>query len=228
MTIVASYFDINTGSAEREAESAAQSISRSFFQVSNLIGVTFYDTPGKTIKVPKNASRPADVTYFTFRSNVSAKTVDCRVPKKSLTLEFSLRLPQSLSSTTLTTVVIPPPVTTSPSVQTYFQPVVDLAFTLDNLSDDILSDTEPNQLRKLVINVRDTITSAISTPILSIAPSNLVSTPKSLFPQALPSSPTPKMNRVHSIALSGGVMTFTGTFNFLTHELVAIPFLVLN
>jgi len=93
ISIVASYFDINTGSAEREAESAAQSISRSFFQVSNLIGVTFYDTLGKTIEVPNNAFRPADVTYFTFRSNVSANTDDCRVPKKSLTLEFSLRLP---------------------------------------------------------------------------------------------------------------------------------------
>ena len=30
MTTVAAYFDINTGSAEREAEAAAQSISRSF------------------------------------------------------------------------------------------------------------------------------------------------------------------------------------------------------
>ena len=31
MATVAAYFDINTGSAEREAEAAAQSISRSFF-----------------------------------------------------------------------------------------------------------------------------------------------------------------------------------------------------
>jgi len=78
---VASYFDINTGSAEMETETATQSIFRSFFHVLNLINVTFFDTFGKPIKVPDTDSRPADVTYFTFRSNGSAKTIDCRTPK---------------------------------------------------------------------------------------------------------------------------------------------------
>ena len=79
---VAAYFEINTGSAEREAEAAAQAISRSFFRVSNLIGVTFSDLSGNPIKIPDTDNHPADITYFTFCSNVTANTVDCRVPKK--------------------------------------------------------------------------------------------------------------------------------------------------
>ena len=49
MTVVASYFDINTRSTEREADTVSQSIPRSFFQFSNLIGVTFSDTSRKHI-----------------------------------------------------------------------------------------------------------------------------------------------------------------------------------
>ena len=89
MAIVAAHFDINMGSVEREAKTAAQSISRSFSRVSNLIGVTFSDSSRKLIKFPDTNSRPADVTYFTLRSNVSANTIDCRAPKYSLTLELS-------------------------------------------------------------------------------------------------------------------------------------------
>ena len=81
MATVAAYFDINSGSTEREAESAAQSISRSCFHVSNLIGVTFSDSSGKPIKVPDTNNCPADIKYFTFRSKVSTNTVDCRAPK---------------------------------------------------------------------------------------------------------------------------------------------------
>ena len=80
---VSSYFDIRTGSAERDTETASQSIYRSFFQVSNLIGVTFSDTSGKPVEVPDTDSHPADVTYFTFRSTVSANTVDCH-PSKNI------------------------------------------------------------------------------------------------------------------------------------------------
>ena len=50
MTTIESYFDINTGSTEREAEISAQLISRSFFHISNLHGVTFFDASGKLMK----------------------------------------------------------------------------------------------------------------------------------------------------------------------------------
>ena len=74
MVTVASYFDINTDSAEREVETAAQSIFRSHFRVLNLIDVTFSDFSEKPIRIPDTASRPADVTY-------STNTVDCRTFK---------------------------------------------------------------------------------------------------------------------------------------------------
>ena len=92
--IVASYVSINTGSAERDADTAVQSISRSFFRISNLTGVDFSDAAGKSIKVPDTTSRPGDFTFFTFRSNVLATIVDIRAPNKSLNLEFSLRWTQ--------------------------------------------------------------------------------------------------------------------------------------
>ena len=60
-----------------------------------MTGVAFSDASDTSIKVPNPAYRPTDLTYFTFRSNILAKTVDCRAPTKSLTLEFSLPLPQS-------------------------------------------------------------------------------------------------------------------------------------
>ena len=81
MATVASYFDINTAFVERKTEIVAQSISRSFFRLSNLIGVNFSDYFIKSIKVPDTDSHPVDVTYSNFHYNVFANTVDCRAPK---------------------------------------------------------------------------------------------------------------------------------------------------
>ena len=182
LATIAAYFEINTGSAEREAEAAAQSISRSFFRVSNLIGVTVSDSSGKPIKVPDNDKRPEDITYFIFRSNVTANTVDCRAPKKSLALKFLLRLRQTLSQSALPSTATPLSVLTSPFASAPPQPVTTLVFTLGNLSDDILAGMDAEELLKLVINARDTITSAPSPPIQPIAPPIIFSTPQSLFP----------------------------------------------
>ena len=77
---------------------------------------------------------------------------------------------------------------------------------------------DPDQLRKIVINARDTITNAPSTPIQSITPSNLLSTTQSLFPTTLISSPNPKIDQVCSIDPSGGVMTLNRSLNFLDSQ----------
>ena len=71
-------------------DTAARSTYRSFFR--NLTGVTFSDAYDKSIKVLNPASRPVDLTYFTFRSTVLAQPVDCRAPSKPITHEFFLRL----------------------------------------------------------------------------------------------------------------------------------------
>ena len=129
MATVASYFDINTGSAEKSRDRC--SVCFSFlFSGFKLIGVTFSDYSGEPIKVPDTTSRPADVTYFTFCSNVSANIVDCRAPKKSLALAFSLRLPQTLRQSALPFTTTPVSVSTPLSVPDSTQPVQDLAFTL--------------------------------------------------------------------------------------------------
>ena len=92
MIAVVSYFDINSGSPKREAESAAQIIFRSFFHVSNLHDVTFSSASWKPTKVPDWNTRPAIVTYFIFRFHIFTATVNRCAPTKSLTAEFSLRL----------------------------------------------------------------------------------------------------------------------------------------
>ena len=98
MSTVTSYFGLNTGSAEREAEATSISIHNDVFLVSNLQGVEFSDPSGKPITLPDQIRRPADLSSFTFRSVVSAATVDIRTPISSLSLEFLLRLPKSLST----------------------------------------------------------------------------------------------------------------------------------
>ena len=132
------------------------------------------------MKVPDTDNRPADITYFYFRSNVTANTFDCRASKKSLALEFSLRLPHALSQSALPSTAIPLSVPTSPFASAPPHPVETLAFTLGNLLDDILTGMDANELLKVVINARDTIISAPSPPILHIAPFNLF-LPLSLF-----------------------------------------------
>ena len=66
------------------------------YHVSNLQGVGFFDSSGQPITVPDPDNRPVDLTYFTFRSVVNAADIDNRAPDTSLSLEFFLRLPQSI------------------------------------------------------------------------------------------------------------------------------------
>ena len=222
MTTVASSIDINTGFAEREAETVAQSISCSFFHVSNLHGVIVSDASGKLIKIPDSDIGPADFTYFLIHSHVFAATVDHCALTKTLTLEFSLHLPQSLrNSDILTTVIISP-------VKIPSQPVVDLEFTLGTFSDDILSDMESDQMRNLLINIRDTIAPASLTPSPLVEPLKIYSTPTTLSSVPLPSSTTPKIDRIRSIALFSGVMIFTGHLNYLNYQTISDPSFGIN
>ena len=92
MSIVISYLSLNTGSAECEAKIAVAIVRSNFFLISNLQGVGFADASGKPITIPEPVNRPADLTYFTFHSVVSAVAVDARFPDKTLSIKFSLRL----------------------------------------------------------------------------------------------------------------------------------------
>ena len=96
MTTVASYFSLNTSTAEKEAETTVKTIRSNLFPISNLKGVGFADASRKPIAIPDPDKHPADLTYFNFRSVFSAVAVDARAPDKILSIEFSLRLPQTL------------------------------------------------------------------------------------------------------------------------------------
>ena len=67
------------------------------------------DASRKHINLLDSEFYPTDITYFTFCSNVSTTTVDCRALNTSLTLEFYIRLPQSLCIYYPTTTVISSP-----------------------------------------------------------------------------------------------------------------------
>ena len=96
MTTVASYFSLNTSTAEREAKTTVKTIRSNLFPISNLKGAAFADASRKPIAIPDPDKHSADLTYFNFRSVLSAVAVDARAPDKILSIEFSLRLPQTL------------------------------------------------------------------------------------------------------------------------------------
>ena len=48
-----------------------------------MTGVGISDATGKSIKIPDILSRPADLTLFTFRSNILARSVNIRDPNES-------------------------------------------------------------------------------------------------------------------------------------------------
>ena len=96
MTTVASYFDFNTESATKEVETVVARVRTDLFCVNNLQDISFSNAPGNRMTVPDSAQRPADFTYFTFRSVVSANSVDNFAPIKTLSLELSLYLPHTI------------------------------------------------------------------------------------------------------------------------------------
>ena len=66
MSIVASHFGLNTGSAEREAATTVISIHNTSFLVSNLQSVGFSDVSVKPLTIPDPDRRPAILLTFYF------------------------------------------------------------------------------------------------------------------------------------------------------------------
>ena len=98
-TTVAAYFTLHTGSTERKAERIVDSIRQTFFHVDNIQGIGFLNSSGKLTLVSDVANRTADIVFFTFRSTVTASDIDYCLPSTTLSLNFSLRLPQSVDFT---------------------------------------------------------------------------------------------------------------------------------
>ena len=89
---------MSTAIAERDAETAANSIRDSIFRISTMIGVGFLNSKRKSDNITNPAHRQDDITYFTFRVNINPHLVDTRAPDYVHSFEFSLRLPNTITS----------------------------------------------------------------------------------------------------------------------------------
>ena len=92
--IVAAYFVLHTDSVEHEAERFVDSICNDFFNVGSLQSINVLDSSGKPRSVSDLVNHKAEIALFTFRFTVTASDIDQRFPSTTLSLEFSLRLPQ--------------------------------------------------------------------------------------------------------------------------------------
>ena len=65
-----------------------------FFNVGSLQSINVLDSSGKPRSVSDLVNHKAEIALFTFRFTVTASDIDQRFPSTTLSLEFSLRLPQ--------------------------------------------------------------------------------------------------------------------------------------
>ena len=66
ISTVATYFSLNTGSAEREAETTVAIIRSHFFLISDIQGVELTDASRKSIAILDLDKRPEDLAYLIF------------------------------------------------------------------------------------------------------------------------------------------------------------------
>ena len=85
--------------ANQEAATICSSIRSAFFTITNLVNLGFHDHQGRPITTPITVdptTRPTGIAYFVFRSTVDPSTIDTRIMKSSITIEFWLALPQTI------------------------------------------------------------------------------------------------------------------------------------
>ena len=139
-----------TGSVEREAKRIVDSVCHAFFDVDNLQGIGSLDSSRKKIMISNN--RASDITFFSFHSTVLASALAQCFPSTTLSLDFSLRLPQNVTSTASA-----PAPTLAPSIRTppgrpdhtmVQNPVSrpTSAFALNTATDDVLNLVDTTQL----------------------------------------------------------------------------------
>ena len=175
MSTVASYFSLLTGSADRETETTVVPIRPNFFLISNLKGVRFADASRNPIVILDPDNCPIDRTHFTFRSVLFAITVDARAPNKTLSIEFSLRLPQNIGSLSPSTGL--PVAATHPTI-----PASAICFQFGNYTDEILDAIRVDDMRLLNDQARITLSPKLpSTVQLSVIFPTLVSLPNFIF-----------------------------------------------
>ena len=92
VVMIAGYFDFNTSSAEEEETVAVKNIRAAIFDVNHLTGLALRDHKGGSISFDPTGASPQNLTYF------MASTVDDRGLDELFSVDFALRLPQTLVS----------------------------------------------------------------------------------------------------------------------------------
>ena len=203
VTTVATYFDMSTAMAEREAETAADSIRDSVFNVDNMTGVGFLNSKGKPVTITDPDHRPDNITYFTFRATVNPILVDKRAPDSVHYFEFSLRLPHtslSFPASRLPGSFVPP--ITTPA------PVATLDSTLETLTDDDLLSMSAARMRALLSTRHSTLTASS----ISDVSRTLEFTIPPPSATTVVSIKTPKMDMIYSPSID--CCTCTGPLDF--------------
>ena len=98
ITTTAGYFGFNTSSVEDEATVASTKVRAAIFNVEHLIVFGFRNRKGGAVSFDPTGVRPKDLRYFTFRSVFTVSVIDNRGPDTLFSVEFVLRLPQTLVS----------------------------------------------------------------------------------------------------------------------------------
>ena len=165
-------------------------------------------------------NRIVDILFFTFRSIVNANKIDPHFLFTTLSLDFSLRLPQSdgpialAPATNLNSTLSTPP---RNSIQTSASgPSV--IFTLTNETDDVLRTMDEAQFRQFITDARK---STNPTPTVATSSVNILSTFTSY-------SSTPMMHRVRTSVASGRLLTYLGPMNFLDNQASFVSVFGLN
>jgi hypothetical protein len=89
--------------ANQEAATICSSIHSAFFTFTNLQDLGFRDHQGRPITTPITVDPTNHLTgiaYFAFHATVDPSTIDTRITKSSITIEFWLALPQTILTAT--------------------------------------------------------------------------------------------------------------------------------
>ena len=156
------------------AEYIVASARHDFLDVGNLQGIVFLDSSTKSIIVSEN--RAADITFFFFQSTILTSAIDQRFPSTTLSLDFFLRLPQTIMSTVstpapvLTSGIHTPPITPKPTMVQTPASCSSSQFALDNAIDNGLNSMNARQLRQLFLNTRPSSypASGVTTPSVNL------------------------------------------------------------
>ena len=211
----AGYFGFNTSSAEDEVTVASVKVRAAIFNIEHLTGLGFHNSKVDAVSFDPTGVRPKDLRYFAFRSVFTASAIDSRGPDTPFSVEFVLRLPQTLVSAADSishpnTLPLSTPTKTPDSMAAMSKQIEDTDF--DAMSAD--------EIRTML---KRSMSAALSTPVDT--PKRVKTTSghvKNIFDTLLPGSSlsvgspgTPKMDEVFAASSGSKGTTYNGALNFI-------------